>query len=157
MDLCHGRCVSIYAHPFVAISVPSIHVLHRPPPLSILVFCVLLCFVSFSRVGKHESVAVWGLTPAAVSSQQPQDGSDAGPVGSGGRGDVEANPTGLGLQRGQRSMLERLNDGDEDDASDSTQSSGEDNDLEITCKRGSGDSSRRRSRVGDVVWVYGQQ
>lgn len=106
--------------------------------------------MSFSRVGKHESVAVWGLTPAAASSQQHEDGTGVGSTGGSGRGDLEANPTGLGQQQGQRSMLERLNDGDEDDASDSTQSSGEDNDLEITCKLGGIDSSRRLSHVGDI-------
>lgn len=93
------------------------------------------------RVGMHESVAVWGLTPAAVSSQHHQDGAYACSAGnSNGHGDFEASPTGLAQQPEQRSMLERLNDGDDDDVSDSTESSGEDNELEITCKRGSGGS-----------------
>lgn len=82
-------------------------------------------------------MAVWGLTPAAPSSRQQQDGAGAFSASSGG-GESEANPTGLRQQRGERSMLEKLNDGEDDDVSDSTQSSGEDNDLEITCKRGRG-------------------
>lgn len=112
-----------------------------------LVSFVLFSLVTTSdlfRVGKHASVAVWGHAPAVVPSQQQQDDAGIGlPVG-GGRGSIEANPTGLVQPPpGQRSMLETLNDGDDDDMSDSTQSSGEDDELEITCKPRS-DGSRRQ-------------
>lgn len=114
--------------------VPSLY----PPPRQAIYFSLFsLRYIVTSnvlRVGKHESVAVWGLTPAAVSSQQHQDGAGTGSFGSSGRGDVEASPTGAGQEGEQRSMLERLNNGEDDDASDSSQSSNEDNELEITCK-----------------------
>lgn len=49
-------------------------------------------------------------------------------------GHLEENNSSMVPGRNQGSMLGRLNDADDDDMSDSTQSSGEG--LEIACKRG---------------------
>lgn len=74
-------------------------------------------------VGKHNSVAGWGLAPSTSCD------ANTG-------GDAEHGDTGGPRHEEQRSMLERLNDHDDDYLlSDSSQASDDEDDLEITCKK----------------------
>jgi len=75
-------------------------------------------------------VAAWGLTTSAVSSPQQNGGAIDFSAGSSSGDQFQTNPEGSGTRPEPRSMLERLNDEDDDAMTDS---SGDDN-LEITCK-----------------------